>query len=142
VTESKKQTSTFDAFIGEKVKFRRMLLGMSQEKLGDLLGLTFQQIQKYEKGVNRISAGRLFEVSVHLSAPIESFYEGLPLGGDTSQGFAESSENSEISKLLVSSEGYQMGAAFAGIKNANVRKRLIDLMKCLGDKPDEPKQNS
>jgi transcriptional regulator with XRE-family HTH domain len=119
-----------------------MLLGMSQEKLGDLLGLTFQQIQKYEKGVNRISAGRLFEVSVHLSAPIESFYEGLPLAGDASQGFAESSENSEISKLFMSSEGYQMGAAFAGIKNANVRKRLIDLMKSLGDKPDEPKQNS
>lgn len=119
-----------------------MLLGMSQEKLGDLLGLTFQQIQKYEKGVNRISAGRLFEVSVHLSAPIESFYEGLSLAGDTSQGFAESSENSEISKLFMSSEGYQMGAAFAGIKNANVRKRLIDLMKSLGDKPDEPKQNS
>ena len=77
----KKQANPIDAQVGNRVRIRRMLIGMSQEKLGDLLGLTFQQVQKYEKGVNRIGAGRLFEVSRILGVPIDFFYEGA--GGPT-----------------------------------------------------------
>src|ERR1043165_5269673 len=73
----KKQANPIDVQVGNRVRIRRMLIGMSQEKLGDLLGLTFQQVQKYEKGVNRIGAGRLFEVSRILNVPVDFFYEGV-----------------------------------------------------------------
>ena len=73
----KKQANPIDVQVGNRVRIRRMLIGMSQERLGDLLGLTFQQVQKYEKGVNRIGAGRLFEVSRILGVPIDFFYEGV-----------------------------------------------------------------
>ena len=73
----KKQANPIDAQVGNRVRIRRMLIGMSQEKLGDLLGLTFQQVQKYEKGVNRIGAGRLYEISRILGVPIDFFYEGV-----------------------------------------------------------------
>src|SRR3984893_3245032 len=73
----KKQTNPVDTQVGNRVRIRRMLIGMSQEKLGDLLGLTFQQVQKYEKGVNRIGAGRVFQVSRILNVPVDFFYEGV-----------------------------------------------------------------
>jgi len=73
----KKQANPIDAQVGNRVRLRRMLIGMSQERLGELLGLTFQQVQKYEKGVNRIGAGRLFEVSRILGVNIDYFYEGV-----------------------------------------------------------------
>src|ERR1700724_1021050 len=73
----KKQANPVDLLVGNRVRIRRMLIGMSQERLGELLGLTFQQVQKYEKGVNRIGAGRLFEVSRILNVPVDFFYEGL-----------------------------------------------------------------
>src|ERR1700754_427873 len=72
----KKQANPVDIQVGSRVRIRRMLIGMSQERLGDLLGLTFQQVQKYEKGVNRIGAGRLFDVARILGVPIDYFYEG------------------------------------------------------------------
>ncbi|HEY0267540.1 MAG TPA: helix-turn-helix transcriptional regulator, partial [Rhizomicrobium sp.] len=74
---AKKQANPIDIQVGNRVRIRRMLIGMSQERLGDLLGLTFQQVQKYEKGVNRIGAGRLFEVSRILNVPVDFFYEGV-----------------------------------------------------------------
>lgn len=132
MAESKKQTSALDAFIGDKVKLRRSLLGMSQERLGELLGLTFQQVQKYEKGINRISAGRLFEVSVRLGCPITYFYDGLTLAGETSQGFAEENQNSEIMKFVTSTEGLQLATAFMQIKDSKVRKNMLDLLKSMG----------
>src|ERR1700744_3100536 len=73
----KNKANPVDAQVGNRVRIRRMLIGMSQEKLGDLLGLTFQQVQKYEKGVNRIGAGRLFEMSRILGVPIDFFYDGV-----------------------------------------------------------------
>ena len=77
VAVPKKQANPIDAQVGNRVRIRRMLIGMSQEKLGDLLGLTFQQVQKYEKGVNRIGAGRLFEIARILGVPIDFFYDGV-----------------------------------------------------------------
>src|SRR6201992_2248839 len=83
----KKQANPIDGQVGNRVRIRRMLIGMSQERLGDLLGLTFQQVQKYEKGVNRIGAGRLFEVARILGVPIDYFYEGV--NNQLQGGFAE-----------------------------------------------------
>src|SRR5438477_11394247 len=76
----KKQANPIDAQVGHRVRLRRMLVGMSQERLGELLGLTFQQVQKYEKGINRIGAGRLFEVAGILGVPISFFYEDVDAG--------------------------------------------------------------
>src|SRR5476649_2550388 len=87
-TVAKKQANPIDIQVGNRVRIRRMLIGMSQEKLGDMLGLTFQQVQKYEKGVNRIGAGRLFEVSRILNVPIDFFYEGVNGQAAGMPGFA------------------------------------------------------
>src|SRR3954471_8755620 len=76
-TLPKKKANPVDAHVGHRVRLRRMLIGMSQERLGELLGLTFQQVQKYEKGINRIGAGRLFEVAGILGVPIGFFYEDV-----------------------------------------------------------------
>src|SRR5471032_888091 len=108
-----------------------MLIGMSQEKLGDMLGLTFQQVQKYEKGVNRIGAGRLYEVSRILGVPIDFFYEGLASAEEKS-GFAESGA-SPVMEFVSSGKGLQLSLAFMKIKDVKVRKRVLDLVKSLAE---------
>src|SRR5258705_13771328 len=107
-----------------------MLIGMSQERLGELLGLTFQQVQKYEKGINRIGAGRLFEVAGILGVPIGFFYEDVASGA-TRGGFAESEEPPPVMEFLSSGEGLQLSLAFMRIKDAKVRRRILDLVRSL-----------
>ena len=112
---------------------RRMLIGMSQEKLGERLGLTFQQVQKYEKGTNRVSASRLFHVAHVLSVPVQFFYVDLPAGveDDSALGFAESTEQAVITNFLNSSEGLQLNRAFHQISDPDVRRRVVDLVKSI-----------
>lgn len=109
-----------------------MLIGMSQERLGELLGLTFQQVQKYEKGINRIGAGRLFEVAGILGVPISFFYEDADNSGPAS-GFSESGEPPPVMEFLASGEGLQLSLAFMRIKDVKVRRRILDLVRSLGD---------
>jgi len=109
-----------------------MLIGMSQEKLGDLLGLTFQQVQKYEKGVNRIGAGRLYEISRILGVPIDFFYEGVAAVPEPA-GFAESRGAPPVMEFVSSGEGLQLSLAFMKIKDPKVRKRMLDLVKSLAE---------
>src|SRR5579883_2904371 len=123
----KKQANPIDVQVGNRVRIRRMLIGMSQERLGDLLGLTFQQVQKYEKGVNRIGAGRLFEVARILNVPVDFFYEGV--GQEGEGGFAE--ESAPVLEFVSSAEGLQLSLAFMKIKDPKVRKRVLDLVKSL-----------
>ena len=105
---------------------------MSQEKLGDLLGLTFQQVQKYEKGVNRIGAGRLYEISRILGVPIDFFYEGVsPDGGMAESGVAP------VMEFVSSGEGLQLSLAFMKIKDPKVRKRVLELVKSLANEVAE-----
>ena len=128
----KKQANPIDAQVGNRVRLRRMLIGMSQERLGELLGLTFQQVQKYEKGVNRIGAGRLFEVSRILGVPIDYFYEGVNgqmAGAGEAAGSAP--ESPPIMEFVSSGEGLQLSLAFMRIKDPKVRKRVLDLVKSL-----------
>ena len=128
----KKQANPIDAQVGNRVRLRRMLIGMSQERLGELLGLTFQQVQKYEKGVNRIGAGRLFEVSKILGVPIDYFYEGV--NGQMSGAIAAAASGTEsppIMEFVSSGEGLQLSLAFMRIKDPKVRKRVLDLVKSL-----------
>jgi len=128
----KKQANPIDAQVGNRVRIRRMLIGMSQEKLGDYLGLTFQQVQKYEKGVNRIGAGRLFEVAQILGVPIDFFYEGVS-GQLEARGFSDQENSLPVMEFVSSGEGLQLSLAFMKIKDAKVRKRVLDLVKSLSE---------
>ena len=134
----KKQANPIDIQVGNRVRIRRMLIGMSQERLGDLLGLTFQQVQKYEKGVNRIGAGRLFEVARILNVPIDFFYEGL--GGAAGQPGMGDSESAPVMEFVSSGEGLQLSLAFMKIKDAKVRKRVLDLVKSLAEEEEQKKR--
>ncbi|HEX3808112.1 MAG TPA: helix-turn-helix transcriptional regulator [Rhizomicrobium sp.] len=128
----KKQANPIDAHVGNRVRLRRMLVGMSQEKLGELLSLTFQQVQKYEKGVNRIGAGRLFHIAKILSVPIDYFYEDVT-DANSMPGFAEDQANPPVMEFLSTGDGLQLNLAFMRIKEARVRKRVLDLVKSLAD---------
>jgi transcriptional regulator with XRE-family HTH domain len=128
----KKQANPVDAHVGHRVRLRRMLIGMSQERLGELLGLTFQQVQKYEKGINRIGAGRLFEVAGILGVPVSFFYEDADANGPQS-GFSEAGEPPPVMEFLASGEGLQLSLAFMRIKDPKVRRRILDLVRSLSD---------
>jgi len=127
----KKQANPIDVQVGNRVRIRRMLIGMSQERLGDLLGLTFQQVQKYEKGVNRIGAGRLFEMARILNVPVDFFYEGV--NANTGQPGTAEGESAPVMEFVSSGEGLQLSLAFMKIKDAKVRKRVLDLVKSLAE---------
>lgn len=128
----KKSPHPVDVHVGGRVRLRRMMLGMSQDKLGEALGLTFQQVQKYEKGVNRIGASRVFEIARILDVPIQYFYDDFDGGAGRSFGFAESDDSSFMA-LLHSPEGVQLCRHFSAIKDPKVRKRVLDLVKTLAD---------
>ena len=128
----KKQANPVDAHVGRRVRLRRMLIGMSQERLGELLGLTFQQVQKYEKGVNRIGAGRLYEIAGILGVPINYFYDDIE--GDASRGtasFGGTGEPPPVMDFMSSGEGIQLGVAFMRVKDAKVRRKILDLVRSL-----------
>jgi transcriptional regulator with XRE-family HTH domain len=127
----KKQANPVDAHVGHRVRLRRMLIGMSQERLGELLGLTFQQVQKYEKGINRIGAGRLFEVAGILGVPVAFFYENVD--SDISANAGENGEPPPVMEFLSSPEGLQLSLAFMRIKDVKVKRRILDLVRSLAD---------
>ena len=130
----RKQADPIDANVGNRVRLRRMLVGMSQEKLGELLGLTFQQVQKYEKGVNRVGAGRLFRIARILNVEIPYFFQDVQdnLSGAQS-GFAEEVAAPPVMEFVSSGEGLQLSLAFMRIKDAKVRKRVLELVKSMAD---------
>ena len=116
-----------DQHVGSRVRMRRAILGMTQEKLGLALGLTFQQVQKYEKGTNRIGASRLQAIAKVLDVPPSYFFEGASeILGDLS-GFADGSRTF-VPDLVTTAEGLQLNRAFAKIADAKIRKRLVDLV--------------
>ena len=129
----KKDPNPIDRYVGSRVRMRRMMAGVSQERLGDGLGLTFQQVQKYEKGSNRISASRLQQIAGLLDVPVSFFFEGAPAGTTASAQQIGSAVSEDISDFLATSEGVQLAKAFAAIKNARVRRRLIDLVEALSE---------
>jgi len=133
----KKRANPVDAHVGHRVRLRRMLIGMSQERLGELLGLTFQQVQKYEKGVNRIGAGRLYEIAGILGVPISFFYDDIE--GDASRGAVSlggAGEPSPVVDFMSSAEGIQLSVAFMRVKDVKVRRKILDLVRSLS-KEDE-----
>jgi transcriptional regulator with XRE-family HTH domain len=131
-----RRPNPIDIHVGNRVRLQRMLIGISQEKLGERLGLTFQQVQKYEKGINRIGASRLFELSRVLGVPVQFFYEDAPVSGtqqNSTPGFAERSSDSHVFEFLSSREGLELNRAFSRITDPKVRKSVLDLVRSLAD---------
>jgi transcriptional regulator with XRE-family HTH domain len=136
-----KKPNPVDAHVGSRVRLRRMLLGMSQERLGESMGLTFQQVQKYEKGVNRIGASRLFQISKILDVPVQFFFEEAPhVGGDgtPARGMAEPDSEAFILEFLNSREGLELNRAFVKIPDPKVRKSVVDLVRALSASAGTP----
>src|SRR5512144_3174192 len=124
----KKAPNPIDKHVGSRVRMRRMMLGMSQEKLGDALDLTFQQVQKYEKGTNRIGASRLQQISHILQVPVSFFFEGAPASpGLPHEASSTAPSPAYVSDFLATSDGLALTKAFMGIKDAKLRRRIVDL---------------
>jgi transcriptional regulator with XRE-family HTH domain len=118
---AKRAPNPVDRHVGSRIRMRRMMLGMSQEKLADGLGLTFQQVQKYEKGKNRIGAGRLQHISYILQIPVPFFFEGSPHGEAPSPAY--------VSDFLATADGLALIAAFIRIKEPTLRRRIVELVE-------------
>jgi transcriptional regulator with XRE-family HTH domain len=127
---AKKAPNPTDKHVGARVRMRRMMLGMSQEKLGDALGLTFQQVQKYEKGANRIGASRLQQIGHILQVPVSFFFEGAPaIAGAVTDGMSEAPSPAYVSDFLATSDGLALTKAFMKINDAKLRRRIVDLVE-------------
>ena len=130
---SSSKPNPIDIHVGHRLRQRRIDRGFSQQKLAEALQLTFQQVQKYEKGVNRIGAGRLYEVARILNVPVDFFYEGV---GDA-PGLSDSEVAPPVLEFVSSGEGLQLSLAFMKIKDAKVRKRVLDLVKSLSEEEEQ-----
>jgi transcriptional regulator with XRE-family HTH domain len=138
MAENKKKPNPIDAHVGSRIRLRRNMVSMSQEKLGERLGITFQQIQKYEKGTNRVGASRLQAIASILNVPVSFFFEGAPgIDSDTSSGFSEGSDDSSIMAFGSSVEGLQLNRAFIRIRDPKVRRRVIDLVRAMAEENDD-----
>ena len=128
---AKKAPNPIDKHVGSRVRMRRMMLGMSQEKLGNNLGLTFQQVQKYEKGTNRIGASRLQQISHILQVPVSFFFEGAPTVSVSvrTDGMSETPSPAYVSDFLATSDGLALTKAFMRISDSKLRRRIVDLVE-------------
>lgn len=128
---STKAPNPVDKYVGSRVRMRRIMLGMSQEKLGEALGLTFQQIQKYEKGTNRVGASRIQQISEVLDIPVSFLFDGGP-GGLTNgegSGLSENPSPAYVSDFLASAEGLALIRAFTKISNQKLRRSIVDMVE-------------
>lgn len=123
------QPHMVDRHVGNRVRLQRRTLGMSQSVLGEKVGVTFQQVQKYERGANRISASKLYEISQVLEAPISYFFDGLPAPNSAGGGPLQHA----VEILLASADGAEIATAFPRIRSDSVRRVLVKLIRSLGE---------
>jgi transcriptional regulator with XRE-family HTH domain len=131
---AKRSPHAIDRHVGDRIRMRRKMQGMTQEKLGDALGLTFQQVQKYEKGTNRIGAGRLQHIASIQQVPISFFFEGAP-----GLSYALDESSAYVSEFLATSEGLALTKAYMHIQNAKLRRSIVALVKQIAGET-EPEQ--
>ena len=126
----KKVPNPADVHVGARIRMRRMILGISQEKLGMALGVTFQQVQKYEKGATRVGAGRLLEVANYLGVPVGYFFETAVFEALETRGSSGAvvGATDEFDQFVKSSEGIKLNNAFLGINDPAIRRHLLDLV--------------
>ena len=128
----RKSPNPIDIHVGSRVRLRRMLVGMSQEKLGEQLKLTFQQVQKYEKGSNRIGASRLFQIAQILGVPVQFFYDDLAMASVPAlAGFAEAQPQDNVMDFVSTAEGVTLNRAYARIADPQLRRRVLELVRAL-----------
>jgi transcriptional regulator with XRE-family HTH domain len=132
----KKTPNPVDKHVGSRVRMRRLMLSLSQEKLGDALGLTFQQIQKYEKGTNRIGASRLQQISSILQVPVAFFFEGAPRTAGDAKTMTGAPSPAFVSEFLATSEGLALMKAFSDIKSAKLRRSIVHLVEQIAGDED------
>lgn len=130
----KSKPEPVDVHVGSRVRLRRTLLGMSQDKLGKALKLTFQQIQKYERGANRIGSSRLYQLSQILDVPVSFFFDDMPAEvTGKATGMAEDGKQTFEVSQLSRRETLELVRAYYKIKDPSVRKKLFEMVKCLGN---------
>ena len=129
----KKIPNPVDKHVGSRVRMRRVLIGMSQEKLGEALGITFQQIQKYEKGTNRIGASRMQQIATVMSVPVSYFFDDAPGSEKDPGGFGEARGSDYVVDFLTTTEGLQLNKSFVRISDPKVRRKIVDLVSALAD---------
>jgi transcriptional regulator with XRE-family HTH domain len=137
---STKAPNPVDKYVGSRVRMRRMMLGMSQEKLGEGLGLTFQQIQKYEKGTNRVGASRIQQISEILQVPVSFLFEGCPSGAISSRGFCEDASPVYVADFLATPEGLALSRAFTRISDGRLRRSLVELVEQIAARESSDKR--
>lgn len=128
---AQKSPSPTDRYVGTRIRMRRLMLEMSQTRLADALGITFQQIQKYEKGANRVGASRLQVISHVLQVPVSFFFEGAPAVPGQKLTGATAPSPAYVSDFVSSSDGLALMNGFTRIKDAKIRRRLVDLVSRL-----------
>ena len=141
----RKKERKLDAYIGARVRMRRLMLNMSQEALSGKLGVTFQQVQKYEKGLNRISASRLFELAQALRVPVSYFYDGMdemdglaqPNGAN--EGMQDNPPVSPLMEFMSSGAGVELNQAFLRIDDGKIRRRLLAMVNDIARVTGAPK---
>lgn len=136
-----RSANAVDRRIGQRLKARRLELSISQERLAEMLGVTFQQVQKYEKGVNRVAASRLFDIAVSLGVPVAFFYDGLAL--ENANGVGEEGAPDLVYDTLATPEGQELLTLFGSIQNPRLRRRVVELVRVLADsEPDQDASDS
>ena len=130
--EQDRHPNPIDLHVGARIRMRRKILGVSQERLAEDLGLTFQQVQKYERGTNRVSASKLYEIAKSLKSSMAYFFEGL---ADTTDGVDASAGAPDqfVHDFLMTSEGLDLAALFPRIDKPAVRRRILDLVRSMAD---------
>lgn len=126
------QYNPVDVYVGSRIRLRRRSLGVSQDGLAKQLDLSFQQVQKYERGANRISASKLYEAGRALKVPVAYFFNGYD-GTVEDDLISETSVEQRIHNFLRTLEGIELAEAFPRVKTAKLRRRILDLVRALGD---------
>ncbi|NJM31116.1 MAG: helix-turn-helix transcriptional regulator [Rhizobiales bacterium] len=132
---ARRDPNYIDVHVGNRIRMRRQIVSMSQERLGELLGITFQQVQKYEKGSNRISASRLHNTAKILGVPVQFFFEDAP-GEENKGGFAEGKAEDSVMAALMNVEGVQLAKAFRDANSSEKRRIIAALARCIADMRD------
>lgn len=130
-----KEPNPIDKHVGERIRVKRRAMKLSQERLADALGLTFQQVQKYERGTNRVSASKLYEIARFLSSPISYFFDDLadPTGD---AGDSDTPRQPFLYDLMATNDGVDLAANFPRIKDVKARRKIVELVRVLADAPD------
>ena len=138
---SAKAPNSVDKHVGSRVRMRRLMLGMSQEKLGVALGLTFQQVQKYEKGTNRVGASRIQQICEILQVPVSFLFEGSPTDISKAAGLSEVPSPAYVTDFLATSQGLALTRAFTRITEPKLRRSIVTLVERIASR-EAPERTS